>query len=79
MPHVVVKLLPGRSAEQMRRLTDAIVRDVTGALSCGDDAVSVSFEEIPSQEWTARVYEPAMQGQLGTLTKKPGYGPVATG
>lgn len=75
MPHVIVKLWPGKSAAQKRRLSNAIVRDVTSILSYGDDAVSVSFEEIPSHEWTARVYEPAIKGKLGTLTKKPGYGP----
>jgi 4-oxalocrotonate tautomerase len=38
MPHVIVKLWPGKSAEQKRMLSDAIVRDVTRALNYGDDS-----------------------------------------
>jgi len=29
MPHVIVKLWPGQSEQQKRRLADAITRDVT--------------------------------------------------
>ena len=49
MPHVIVKLWPGKSAEQKRRLSDAIVRDVTSILNYGDESVSVAFEEVLRQ------------------------------
>lgn len=75
MPHVIVKLLPGRSDVQKRELSDAIVRDVTRILNCGEEAVSVGFEEVAPGDWSARVYEPDIQGKWGTLTKQPGYGP----
>jgi 4-oxalocrotonate tautomerase len=75
MPHVIVKLWPGKSAEQKRRLSDAIVRDVTSILNYGDESVSVAFEEVPANEWTDRVFNPDILGKWDSLTKEPGYGP----
>jgi 4-oxalocrotonate tautomerase len=75
MPHVIVKLWPGKSEAQKRDLSDAIVRDVTEFLNYGEESVSVGFEEIAPGEWSARVYEPDIQGKWDTLLKEPGYGP----
>ena len=54
MPHVIVKLWPGKSAEQKRRLSDAIVRDVTSILNYGDESVSVAFEEVSARDGRGR-------------------------
>ncbi|VWX54617.1 tautomerase family protein [Novosphingobium sp. 9U] len=78
MPHVIVKLWPGKSEAQKRDLSAAIVEQVTRILDYGEDAVSVGFDEVAPSEWSARVYEPAVQGKWGTLYKRPGYGPAAT-
>ena len=75
MPHVVVKLWPGKSEEQKTQLTEAIVREVTGILGSGPQSVSVGFEEVPSQDWTEQVFEPDILNKWDTLTKEPGYGP----
>lgn len=77
MPHVIVKLWPGKSDAQKHDLSDAIVRDVARILNYGDDSVSVGFEEVSSTDWSARVYGPDIQQRWSTLTKKPGYGPGA--
>jgi 4-oxalocrotonate tautomerase len=77
MPHVIVKLWPGRSGAQKQELSDAIVRDVTSILGYGDEAVSVGFEEVPADRWSAEVYGPDIQDRWQTLTKPPGYGPGA--
>lgn len=74
MPHVIVKLWPGKSAAQKRALSDATLGHVTGILNYGEDAVSVGFEEVDPGDWTARVYEPDIQSKWSTLTKEPGYG-----
>ena len=75
MPHVIVKLWPGKTQAQKQALSDAIVRDVTSTLGYGDESVSVGFEEVPSAEWSAKVYGPDIQDRWATLTKQPGYGP----
>ncbi len=73
MPHVVVKLWPGKSKQQKQRLADAIVKDVTDILRYGDESVSVAFEEIAPQDWRQAVYEPDIMGSPDKLYKKPGY------
>ncbi|WP_347302974.1 tautomerase family protein [Croceibacterium sp. TMG7-5b_MA50] len=74
MPHIIVKLWPGKSDEQKQRLTAAITDDVTRILGCGEAAVSVAFEEVDAAEWTSQVYEPDILGRWNNLTKQPGYG-----
>ena len=76
MPHVIVKLLPGRSEEQKTALANAIVADVTAIARCEADAVSVAFEEVSSEDWTEKVYRPDILGYPDRLYKKPGYDPL---
>ena len=73
MPHVSVKLWPGRSEQDKQRLADAIVEDVVNIIGCSEDSVSVSIEDIPSGDWKKEVYDPEIRGNVKTLYKKPGY------
>jgi 4-oxalocrotonate tautomerase len=73
MPHVIVKLYPGRSEQQKARLTEEIVSSVTSVLGCGENIVSVAFEEVDSGEWAEKVYRPDIVNAPGKLYKKPGY------
>ncbi len=51
MPHVIVKLWPGKSEQQKTRLADKIAKDVMDVLNYGEESVSVGFEEISSKDW----------------------------
>ncbi|HUA38097.1 MAG TPA: tautomerase family protein [Candidatus Sulfopaludibacter sp.] len=73
MPHVVVKLWPGKSEQQKTRLAEAITRDVMDAFDYGEESVSVAFEEIKPADWDEKVYQPDILNGPGTLYKKPGY------
>ena len=73
MPHVIVKLWPGKSERQKQRLTDAIVKDVMDVLNYGDESVSVAFEEVAARDWAEKVYQPDIVENPRTLYKKPGY------
>jgi len=73
MPHVIVKLWPGKSEEQKARLAAAIAQDVMEVLHYGEESVSVAIEEIESRNWAEQVYDPDIQGQWDNLYKKPGY------
>ena len=73
MPHVIVKLWPGKSEQQKRRLADAITKDVAAVLNYGDESVSVAVEEVPAAEWNDNVYRPDIVDKAATLYKKPGY------
>ena len=46
MPHVIVKLWPGKSEQQKERLAARIAHDVMQVLNYGEESVSVGFEEI---------------------------------
>jgi 4-oxalocrotonate tautomerase len=54
MPHVIVKLYPGRSEQQKAQLAEAIVKDVVAIAKVGDDAVSVAIEEVKPGDWLSR-------------------------
>ena len=73
MPHVIVKLWPGKTGEQKKHLTEAIVTGVTSILGYGEQSVSVAFEEVAPRDWKAKVYEPDILGNWDQLTKEPGY------
>ena len=73
MPHVIVKLWPGKSEQQKTRLAEAITKDVMDILHYGEESVSVALEEIKSQEWLEKVYKPDVKNKWDKLYKKPGY------
>ena len=73
MPHVVVKLIPGKSEDQKARLAKQIVKDVAAILDYGDEAVSVAIEEVQAEDWAAKVYHPEIMAHPEKLYKKPGY------
>jgi 4-oxalocrotonate tautomerase len=75
MPHVIVKLWPGKSEQQKQKLAQGITDAVTASLGYGDDAVSVSLEEVAPADWTEKVYVPDITNGSGKLYKKPGYKP----
>jgi 4-oxalocrotonate tautomerase len=73
MPHVIVKLWPGKSEKQKTRLAEAITKDVMEALNYGEESVSVAFEEVSPDDWAEKVYGPDIVNNAGNLYKKPGY------
>jgi 4-oxalocrotonate tautomerase len=73
MPHVIVKLWPGKSEQQKNRLAEAITKNVREILHYGDESVSVAMEEVQSQDWVEKVYKPDIRSKWDKLYKKPGY------
>ena len=75
MPHVIVKLWPGKSEQQKSRLAEAIAKDVMEILRYGEESVSVALEEVKSRDWLEKVYKPDILNKWDNLYKKPGYDP----
>ncbi len=73
MPHVIVKLWPGKSEKQKQQLADRITKDVMEVLHYGDESVSVAMEEISAKEWAEKVYKPDILNKSDELYKKPEY------
>ena len=75
MPHVVVKLWPGKSEKQKIRLAEEIVKDVMTVLHYAEESVSLAIEEVKQKDWKEKVYKPDIQDKWEKLYKKPGYEP----
>jgi 4-oxalocrotonate tautomerase len=73
MPHVIVKLWPGKSEKQKAKLADDITKAVMTVLHYGEESVSVALEEIEPDEWMDKVYKPDILGKPEQIYKKPGY------
>jgi 4-oxalocrotonate tautomerase len=73
MPHVTVKLWPGKTEQQKKQLADAITADVMRIFNYDEDAVSVAMEEIQPEDWKEAVYKPEILANNDKLYKKPGY------
>ena len=73
MPHVIVKLWPGKSEKQKTKLAQEITRAVMTVLNYGEESVSVAMEEVTSNEWMDKVYKPDILGKPAQIYKKPGY------
>jgi 4-oxalocrotonate tautomerase len=76
MPHVIVKLWPGRSDKQKNKLAEEIAKAVMTTLNYGEESVSVAMEEIEPKDWTEKVYKPDIVGKPDQLYRKPGYDPL---
>jgi ribosomal protein S18 acetylase RimI-like enzyme len=75
MPHIIIKLYPGRSKDQKKRLAREIVKKVTKIAVCEEKSVSVAFEEVEPDYWAETVYAPDIINKKKNLVIKPGYNP----
>ena len=75
MPHIIVKLYPGRSEDQKKQLASEIVKDVVAIAKCEEKVVSVAVEEVDPKDWAEKVYRPDILDNEANLYKKPGYNP----
>jgi 4-oxalocrotonate tautomerase len=73
MPHVIVKLWPGKSEKQKAKLANEITKAVMHVLNYGEESVSVALEEIDPGAWMDQVYKPDIVGKPDQIYKKPGY------
>jgi 4-oxalocrotonate tautomerase len=73
MPHIVVKMFPGRSEREKKELARKILNDVIETLHYGEESVSIAIEEVPSRDWSKKVYDLDIQPNMERLYKKPGY------
>jgi len=72
MPHVVVKLWPGRSDEIKTNLARKIAQDVAEGLNVEISDISVAFEEVAQSDWGEQVFKKEIQNN-DNIYFKPGY------
>ncbi|MGD9236319.1 MAG: GNAT family acetyltransferase [Desulfobacterales bacterium] len=75
MPHIIVKLYPGRTTEQKKQLAREIVKSVTQIAVCEEKSVSIAFEEVEPDDWAESVYRRDILDKKENLVIPPGYNP----
>ena len=75
MPHVIVKLYPGRSEDQKEKLARQIVKSIVEIAKCEEKVVSVAIEEVEPDDWAEKVYKPDIVDNKKNLVVTPGYNP----
>ena len=73
MPHISIKIFPGKTEEEKQLIADKIVNDFMELLGYGADPLSVSIEEVSKKEWKEKVYDAEIMAHEEKLYKKPGY------
>ncbi len=73
MPHIIVKMYPGRTPDQKASLADALTKAMMANLGLPESAVSVGVEDIEKADWMDKVAKPDIAGKAATIFKKPGY------
>ncbi len=73
MPHIVVKMFPGRTPEQKTQLSEALARAMMDTLGTPDSAISIGIEDVAQKDWMDQVAKPEIAGKAATIFKKPGY------
>lgn len=79
MPHIIIKLYPGRADTTKQELADKITQNVIDITGCNESAVSIAVEETEPDAWPESVYRPDILECKGKLYKEPGYNPFQEG
>lgn len=77
MPHVIIKLYPGRTEAEKERVADRMAEVLHETLAYPPENVSVVVEEVAPERWMEDVYEPDIRQRQSVLFKRPGYGPLS--
>ena len=72
MPHIAVKLWPGRKEEAKENLAKKIVNVVVEELNVDAGAVSVAIEEVKQSDWEEQIYKKEIKAN-SNIYVKPDY------
>jgi 4-oxalocrotonate tautomerase len=76
MPHVILKITAGKSADEKHELARALVDALTSTLNCDEKYVSLAIEDVAVADWMDKVYRPEIADKADLVFKKPGYDPA---
>ncbi len=74
MPHFNIKCYPKHLTEkEMKSFITELTQLAEKHLKASENYVSISYTEIPAEQWKDEVYDKEIRPNLGTLAKEPGY------
>lgn len=74
MPHIAVKMLKGRTEEQKKKLSAALVKALTKELGCSEHYVTCTIEDYDAREWQ-EVFKSEITDKRDKVYKKAEYDP----
>lgn len=75
MPHVIVKMTPGRSEAKKQALADEITQSVMKYTNVPATGVSVDIQVVDEKDWKSKVYDVDITPIMDKLYVKPDYDP----
>lgn len=72
MPHVTIKLYPGRNDEVKKKLAEKIALEVADGLQVRSGSVSVAFEEVSQEDWKD-IYIKEIVNNMENIYRRPDY------
>ncbi|MDD2371238.1 MAG: tautomerase family protein [Firmicutes bacterium] len=75
MPHIIVKIWPGKDENKKIELAEGIKELTVKVLGVPETSVSVGIEEISQEDWPMKVYKPDIIEKDNSLYVRPGYKP----
>ena len=79
MPHIAVKMFPGRTEAQKQEFAAKVVEAAMSVFGSSASSLSVAITEVEPSDWDAKVYDPEIAAAGSDLYKRPGYGSIAIG
>lgn len=66
MPYIAIKAYP-RDMETKKALARKVNEAVLEVLGCKPEAVTISFEDIPKEEWQEKVAKPEIEPKMDKM------------
>lgn len=77
MPHIAVKMFPGKSDTQKEEFAARVVELAKAVFGSSDASLSVAIIDVQPERWEIEVYNPEIKASTDNLFKRPGYGSLA--
>ena len=74
MPHINIKCYPKHLSEQeMKNFIEELTKLAEKHLKATEEYISISYREIPAEQWKNEVFDKEIKPNMDKLAKKPGY------
>lgn len=64
MPHIIIKLWPGKTGEQKEELVKKFKSAMNETLIVPEKAITVAFDEINPENWYEDIHIPLIEGNV---------------
>lgn len=76
MPHIAVKLYPGRSEVLKKALAQELAKAMVLVLGSKPESISIGIEDVAPEDWEESVSKPDVLAKAATIYKRPGANDV---